>query len=482
MGQDSGVKTVKLRLGPTAAELVAGFGRIRRGMGVPERFPPEVEQEAARVAGRPAEPDEGRVDRRDLDLLTIDPPESRDLDQALQAHRHGDGYRIRYAIADLGHFVDPGGALEAESMLRGLTLYSPDGRAPLYPAVLSEGAASLLPEADRPAVLWDLTVNGQGALRTVEVSRALVRSRRRLSYREAQEEIDSGRASETLQVLREVGILRLEAERLRGGVDLRLPDQQVERSGDGFRVAYRSDHPVERWNAQISLLTGMAAAGLMLQRGTGLLRTLPPPSDETLASLRSSAAALGLEWPDTMPYQDFVRSLDPAQPHGAAMLSAARALFRGAGYTFFNGEPPEQPHHYAVAAPYAHVTAPLRRMADRLSNELLLLNGAEPPHWLVERLSEAPEVMKRSDKRARELDSRIVDYVEAQMLSGRMDEYFDAVVVQAGTRGGLVQLRSPAVLAKAKSGGLNLGDRVRVRLTKADPETGEVAFEPVRPD
>ncbi|HEX2178562.1 MAG TPA: RNB domain-containing ribonuclease [Actinomycetota bacterium] len=474
------MKTVRLRLGPTAAELVAGFERIRRGMGVPERFPPEVEQEAARAAERPAEPGEGRADRRDLELLTIDPPESRDLDQAIQAHREGDGYRVFYAIADLGHFVDPGGALEAESLLRGLTLYSPDGRAPLYPTVLGEGAASLLPGEDRPAVLWDLTVNAEGALREVQVRRALVRSRRRLSYRQAQEEIDSGRAPETLQVLREVGILRLEAERLRGGVDLRLPDQQVERSGGGFRVAYRSDHPVERWNAQISLLTGIAAAGLMLQRGTGLLRTLPPPSDETLAALRSSAEALGLEWPEPTPYQDFVRSLDSAEPHGAAMLSSARSLFRGAGYTFFSGEPPEQPYHYAVAAPYAHVTAPLRRMADRLSNELLLCDG-EPPRWLLDRLSLAPEVMKRSDKRTRELDSRLVDYVEAQMLSGRMDEYFDAVVVQARARGALVQLRSPAVLAKAKGGGMHLGDRVRLRLTKADPEAGEVEFEPVGP-
>lgn len=473
------MKTVRLRLGPTAAELVAGFERIRREMGVPEQFPPEVEREAARVAGRPAEPGEGRADRRDLELVTIDPPGSLDLDQAIQARREGDGYRVRYAIADLGHFVDPGGALEAESLLRGLTLYSPDGRVPLYPTVIGERAASLLPDEDRPAVLWDLTVNGQGALREVQVHRALVRSRRRLSYREAQEEIDSGRAPETLQILREVGILRLEAERLRGGVDLRLPDQQVERSGDGFRLAYRSDHPVERWNAQISLLTGIAAAGLMLHRGTGLLRTLPPPSDETVAGLRSSAAALSLAWPQTMPYQDFVRGLDPAEPRGAAMLSAARSLFRGAGYTFFSGEPPEQSFHYAVAAPYAHVTAPLRRMADRLSNELLLDDG-EPP-WLLDRLSLAPEVMKRSDRRARELDSRMVDYVEAQMLSGRRDEYFDAVVVQVGAKGGLVQLRSPAVLAKARGLGMQLGDRVRLRLTKANPDTGEVEFEPVTP-
>lgn len=473
------MKTVKLRLGPTAAELIAGFERIRREMGVPDRFPPEVEQEAAGVAAREAEPGPGRVDRRDLELVTIDPPGSKDLDQALGAQREGGGYRIHYAIADLGHFVDPGSALEAESLKRGLTLYSPDGRAPLYPTVLSEGAASLLPDDDRPALLWNLKVDGEGALQEVDVRRSLVRSRRRMSYREAQEEIDAGRAPESLQVLKEVGILRLALERRRGGVDLRIPDQQIERTSGGFRVAYRSDQPVELWNAQISLLTGIAAAGLMLRRGTGLLRTLPAPSEETITGLRSSAAALGLDWAETTPYQDFVRGLDAAQPRSAAMLSAARALFRGAGYTFFSGEQPEQPNHYAVAAPYSHVTAPLRRMCDRLSNELLLLGNANPPQWLLDRLSEAPEVMKQSDKRARELDSRMVDYVEAQMLSGRTDELFDAVVVQVGAKGALVQLGSPAVLAKAGGAGLQLGSRVRVRLTKVDPQNGEVAFEPV---
>jgi exoribonuclease R len=471
------VKGCKIRVSPDATQLTDGFERIRKGMGVPVSFPPEVEKEAARVALRESPAGTQRVDRRDIELLSIDPPGSMDLDQAYAATQLDSGFRVFYAIADVGHFVDPGSALEAESMKRGSTLYTPDRRIPLYPPVLSEGAASLLPEQDRPAVLWTFDVGHGGLVADVSVERALVHSRRRLTYREAQAEIDSPGTCESLQVLKEVGLLRQKVERDRGGVDLKLPDQQVELTPAGFEVVYRSDVPVERWNAQMSLMTGMAAADLMLQRGTGLLRTLPAPSDETVESLRASAAALGLEWPEPMSYQGFIRSLDSTKPKQAAMLSAAKVLFRGAGYAFFDGESPDQPNHYAVAAPYAHVTAPLRRMADRLCNELLLGDGS-PPRPLLDRLAEAPEALKAADKRSRELDSRLVDFVEAQMLCDRMGEVFSGVVVQTGAKGAMVQLGSPAVLARSKGSGYSLGDRVSVKLAAADPLEGYVEFEP----
>jgi exoribonuclease R len=458
--------------------LTEGFDRIRKGMGVPEKFPAAVLEEAEFVAGRRPEPGRDRSDRRDIQFVTIDPPGSMDLDQAYAAERRNGGYRIHYAIADVGFFVDPGGALEAESFQRGATLYSPDFRSPLYPPVLSEGAASLLPGQDRPAVLWTFKLDSHGTVRSVKVERSIVRSRRRLSYAEAQEEIDSGAPDQALELLKEVGLLRQQIERERGGVDLRIPDQQIENTPHGFQIVYRSDFPVERWNAQMSLMTGIAAGTLMIERGTGLLRTLPSPSDETVRGLRSSAAALGLHWPEDVPYQDFIRGLDPTRPKQAAMLSAAKVLFRGAGYAFFSYQPPDDFCHYAVASPYAHVTAPLRRMADRLCNELLLLGMDKPPEWLLERLQEAPEILKAADKRSRELDSRLVDFVEAHTLNGHLGEIFSGVVVQTGAKGALIQLGSPAVLAKSKGHGYELGQEVSVRLSVADPLEGEVVFEP----
>jgi exoribonuclease R len=279
-----------------------------------------------------------------------------------------------------------------------------------------------------------------------------------------------------------VGDLRLRMEEQRGGVNLELPDQEVHRTAAGFELVYREELPVESWNAQISLMTGMAAAGLMLQAGVGLLRTLPAPEQETVQTLRLSAEALDLDWPARTSYQQFIRTLSPGKPREAAFLSAARVLFRGAGYTFFSGEPPPETEHHTIAAPYAHVTAPLRRMADRLTNELALCltEGSDAPKWMLNRLEEAPEIMDRADHLGRELESRIVDYVESEILQHRVGETFDAVVVQSGEKRALVQLRDPAVLGPCKGAGLPLGQRITVVLTDADPHAGRVLFAPAR--
>src|SRR3954447_18405726 len=157
-----------IRVVPAGA-LRDGFRAIRREADVPEGFAPDVEAEADAVApaARPVE-----RERADVPFVTIDPPGSRDLDQALHIERRGDGHRVRYAIADVGAFVAGGGPLDAETHARAVTVYAPDEKAPLHPTVLSEGAASLLPGAWRPAVLWTLDVDSAGELVATDVARA----------------------------------------------------------------------------------------------------------------------------------------------------------------------------------------------------------------------------------------------------------------------------------------------------------------------
>src|SRR3954468_3767134 len=139
----------RIRLVPASA-LAEGLKAIRREAGVPEAFPADVLAEAE-AAASPPPPERERVD---LPFVTIDPPGSRDLDQALHIERLGDGHRIHYAIADVAAFVAPGGAIAAEAPARGVAFSPPARRAPLPPPVLSEGAASLLPGEWRPAALW----------------------------------------------------------------------------------------------------------------------------------------------------------------------------------------------------------------------------------------------------------------------------------------------------------------------------------------
>ena len=465
--------------GGVAAELARGIEQIQAELEVTADFPGEVEEAARAAAAAPRLPG---LDRTDLELLTIDPASARDLDQALHLERDGDGYVVHYAIADVAAFVTPGDPVDAEAHRRGETLYGADAKVPLHPTVLSEDAASLLPDQDRPALLWTIRVDATGEGTDVTVERALVRSRAQLDYDSAQRQIDDGSAPEVLRLLKEVGQLRLEREAARGGVSLPLPEQQVELDGDAVDLEFRSMLPVEQWNAQISLLTGFAAASLMVYARVGLLRTLPPPDPRDVKRLHRSARALGIEWPAELLYPDFIRTLDPELPHHAAMVVACTRLLRGSGYVAFDGEVPADPQHAALASEYAHVTAPLRRLGDRYTGEvcLALCAGEDVPGWVTERLHGLPVTLQQSARLSRRYERAVLDLVEAALLRHRVGERFAGVVVDAEdddpTRGTVI-LADPAVEAPVRgSGELPLGEDVTVELVEADVANRRVGF------
>ncbi len=130
--------------------LSEGLARLRGRFSVPDEFPPEVLAEAERMAG--CAPD-AHADWTDHAFVTLDPATSTDLDQAFVIEQAGPDLLLHYALADIGWFVPEGGAMEAEAWTRGVTLYLPDGRARLYPPILSENIASLLPDGPRPAIV-----------------------------------------------------------------------------------------------------------------------------------------------------------------------------------------------------------------------------------------------------------------------------------------------------------------------------------------
>ncbi|NUP15233.1 MAG: RNB domain-containing ribonuclease [Streptomyces sp.] len=476
--------------GAPEAPLRSALTALRTELGVSGGFPPEVLAEAERTAKAPALPSH---DATDIPFFTVDPPASTDLDQAIHLSRQGTGYRVRYAIADVAAFVVPSGALDREAHRRVTTLYFPDERVPLHPGLLSEGAASLLPDQDRPSVLWTIDLDGDGRTLAVDVRRALVRSRARLDYAGVQRRIDAGTAEEPLALLKEVGEARERLEVERGGISLRVPEQEiVEHDRDHtYELAYRAPLPADGWNAQLSLLTGMAAADLMLAHGTGILRTLPAAPDGAVGRLRRTAHALRIEWPHHVSYAELVRSLDPHRPHHAAFLLECTTLLRGAGYTVFrDGALPDITTHSAVAAPYAHCTAPLRRLADRYASEICLAAaaGRAVPDWVSVALDTLPARMAEGTRRAGTVERECVDIVEAALLRDRVGEVFDGWVVEVEERRpavGTVQLESPAIIGRIEAGHgdrLPLGERLRARLTQADPGPGpgaaKVRFEP----
>ena len=518
------------------AEVARVLDALRAQYEVPAAFPPEALAEAEAVATAWAQDGPARLladgarDARDLDLVTIDPPGSMDLDQAVllerltgraesagaatgEATEPAAAYRVHYAIASLATFVAPGGALDAELRRRGETVYAPDAATPLHPEVLSHGAAPLLEEVERPACLWTIDLDAHGEVVSARVERALVRSRARLTYGQVQAAIDGedvlppSAPADLPGLLAEIGRLRLEREVARGGISMTTPEQVVEVTeaaesvGDsesaevpgpvGYRLAYRVSEPAEQYNAQISLLTGMCAARIMVECGVGILRTLPPARPEDYARLRRVAAALGIDWPAAQPYPELVRDLDHAVPAHAAFMDQAMSLFRGSGYLAFGvggvGVPAddeasdtEEAVHSAIAARYAHVTAPLRRLVDRYGEEVCIAACAGRPvsEWVLQALPDLPGVMEQTGKRARAIGRGALNALEALVLREHEGEAFDGVITSEHNGRGELVLAEPAVVTEvragkgASDGGLPVGERVQVRLLSADPAAG----------
>jgi exoribonuclease R len=457
------------------------FAALRSQLEVPGDFPSAARSEARRAAAAVELPDE---DASGIPFVTIDPAGSRDLDQAVHISRTGTGdataYEISYAIADVAAFVEPGGAIDAEAHRRGETLYFPDARVPLHPPELSEDAASLLPGELRPAILWRIGLDARGEVTSTDVRRARVRSTAQLDYAGVQADAERGALLDAVAALPEVGQARLALARARHAINLDLPEQSVEPDADhGWALRLRTPLPVERYNAEISLLTGMCAASLMIRGRIGLLRTVPPPTESAVTALRRAARALGVDWPAGAQPGDVLDTLDRADPREVALLEHAASLLRGAAYTPFVDELPAQPMHSGIGASYAHVTAPLRRLVDRFGSEICmaLCAGTDVPGWAAEALAALPEEMQRADRLAHEADRAVVDATEAWLLRDRVGQLFSAVVIDADDKAGTVVLDNPAVRARCSGEGLPVGERISVRLTTADVDSREVRFE-----
>jgi len=288
----------------------------------------------------------------------------------------------------------------------------------------------------------------------VNVERARVRSRAKLDYAGVQEHIDNGTAPEMFALLQEVGTLRQKRETDRGGISLPLPEQEITIDDNTWSLEFRKALPVEEWNAQISLLTGMAAADMMVRAKIGILRTLPEPEQHSVDRLRHTAKALKVDWPKGQRYDAMIRGLDPAKPN-----------------------------HAAIASTYAHVTAPLRRLVDRYAGEICLaISAGQPvPEWVKIKLDEVPEVMHESGRRANSYENAILNLVEAGVLRTRVGETFAGVVVQADgedpTKGDVV-IDEPAIEANVTSSKpLPVGTDVHVTLVEANVKTRAVRFE-----
>ena len=465
-------------------------------------FPPDVLADAATATDQHAA---DRVDATHIPLVTIDPPGSMDLDQAVGITMlDNERYRVHYAIADPAAFITPGGALHAESLRRGQSIYLPDQTIRLHPPVLSENKSSLLPNATRPAILWTIDLDPAGAWTDYTITRATVRSRARFTYEETQAAHDTGTLHPAIAHLPAVGKLLQTSAARKDAITLNFPSQEVQQTPDGlFELIIEPRLPMMDYNSEISLLAGRCAGTIMANAGIGILRTLADPEPTAVSRFWAEAEHLGYTAHPTSP-GEFLRTLDANTPRGMAIMREAQKFLRGSEYLDLGTNPPRS--HAGVITNnngvrpeyYAQVTAPLRRLADRYATEIVLSLVAETPipDWVTCDLEQVLAAMTASGRLAATVDHACLDYCEAEVLKTFVGHQFPATVVEVNPRQktARVFVDKPPVLADCDYGGasdraesntepsvepaaeLIEGERYLVTLSEADPARRVVRF------
>jgi ribonuclease R len=484
--------------------------------GIPHIFPPATvkEAEAARAAGP-----SGREDWRDLPLVTIDPIDAKDHDDAVHAVADSDpknpgGFILSVAIADVAHYVRPGSALDREALIRGNSVYFPDRVVPMLPERISNDLCSLRPEEDRAALAVRMVVGADGRKRSHSFHRVLMRSAAKLNYQQAQAAID-GRADEitgpllrpVLEALYAAYHALKRAREERAPLDLDLPERKIVLKSDGTvdRVVTPERLDAHRLIEEFMILANVAAAETLERAQMPLIyRVHDEPDLERVNALR-----------------EFLKTLDISMPKGGVLRPA---LFNGILNRVKGGEAEtlvnevvlrtqaqaeyasENYGHFGLnLRRYAHFTSPIRRYSDLIVHRALIRglklgDDGLPPHEDQRTLGEISATISAAERRAMKAERETVDRLIAHFLADRVGATFEgriSGVTRAGLfvkldhtgADGFIPARTVgaeyfryhedrhALIGDSSGETHRLGDRVSVRLVEAAPVAGALRFE-----
>ncbi|MEC9344608.1 MAG: ribonuclease R [Pseudomonadota bacterium] len=488
---------------------------------IPREFSAEALGEAAM-----AEPVTGlgrRTDLRHLPLVTIDPADARDHDDAVFAERDSDpanegGFRLVVAIADVAHYVRPGTALDRDAQTRGVSVYFPDRVAPMLPEQLSADLCSLMPGVDRPVLAVEITIDRNGRKLRHSFTRALMRSAANIAYEAAQAAIDGDVAPELEHLLEPVLKPLFEAWQAldnartrRGPLELDIAERKVEIGGDGYIAAIR---PRERIDAhrvieEFMVLANVCAAETLERRKVPCVyRIHEPPDLERLKALKDFLATLSLPLSlgEVIRPKHFNRALVKVRGTDAEPM-VNEAVLRAQTQAYYGTD---NLGHFGLALRrYAHFTSPIRRYADLLVHRGLIdamslgrdgLGGMEQGE--IQKLA---ELTSTNERRAMTAERDAMDRFTAIFLQDRVGALFSAritgvtkfglfVALDETGASGIVPIRSLAsdyfdfderqkTLTGRRTGEtFRLGESLTVRLKEASPVTGGLGFEIVEPE
>ena len=483
--------------------------------GIPDVFPARVAEEVERL---PPLSEKGREDLTRLPLVTIDPIDARDHDDAVHAEpdpdpRNRGGFLVTVAIADVAYYVRPASALDREALKRGNSVYFPDRVVPMLPERISNDLCSLREKELRPCLAVRMVIDAAGNKRSHRFVRGLMRSAAKLAYEEAQAAID-GRPGEKAGPLLEPVLRPLwaayaalsKARDERGPLDLDLPERKIRVGADG-RVAGISV-PVRlaahRLIEEMMIQANVAAAETLEQKRTPLLyRIHDVPSREKLEGLRTSLATLELSLAkgQVLRPEQFNRILAETRGLDVADLVSEVVLRSQSQATY---APANIGHFGLNLQRYAHFTSPIRRYADLVVHRALIRalglgeGGLEDQE--IDRLEEVATEISQAERRAMAAERETADRLIATHLAGQVGKAFPARVSGVTRSGLFIRLdetgadgfiaistlgseyfhfdESARALVGERSGqGFRLGDRVEARLVEAVPSAGALRFE-----
>ena len=484
--------------------------------GIPHVFPPETlaAAEAARTADL-----SGREDWRKLPLVTIDPVDAKDHDDAVHAEPDGDpanrgGHVITVAIADVGHYVRSGAPLDREALIRGNSVYFPDRVVPMLPERISNDLCSLRPNEDRAAIAVRMVIAADGRKRSHGFHRVLMRSAARLNYAQAQAAI-VGRPDDDTGPLLDPVLRPLyaayealkRAREARGPLDLDLPERKILLNHDGTvdRVIMPERLEAHRLIEEFMILANVAAAETAERARVPLVyRVHDEPSLEKLEALRQFLDTLSISLPKggALRPEQFNRILRQVKGQDVEQL-VNEVVLRSQAQAEYSAE--NYGHFGLNLRRYAHFTSPIRRYADLIVHRAIIRAAALGPDGLPETqdvpaLNEIAAQISAAERRAMKAERETNDRLIAHFLADRIGATFEgriSGVTRAGLfvklvhtgADGFVPARTLGseyfryeeglhAMVGSRSGERHrLGDRVTVKLAEAAPVAGALRFE-----
>jgi ribonuclease R len=513
------------RLGPPTARVVERLGSLKSEKAIslialsaheiPHVFPEAALAEAARI--RPVGMAH-REDWRALPLITIDPPDARDHDDAVHAAPDSDplnagGFVLTVAIADVAIYVTPGSALDSEALQRGNSVYFPDRVVPMLPERISNDLCSLRPDEDRPALAVRMIIAPNGRKLAHSFHRVMMRSHARLSYEQAQRSIDGAPDETTAPLLETVlkplyaahAAIKIEREQ-RSPLDLDLPERKLVLDADGALKDVRWPERLEahRLVEEFMILANVAAAETLESAGARLIyRAHDAPGVEKLQDLGDFLASIDVKFAkgERVRPSHFNRILARVKGQASETL-VNEVVLRSQAQAEYTHE--NYGHFGLNLRRYAHFTSPIRRYADLIVHRALIralhLGPGGLPDLAAGELAGVAERISAAERRAMAAERETADRLIAGYLSEKVGARFEARIsgvtraglfvrlagtgadgfVPAATLGGdcfRFEEAARALVGTRTRETFRLGDRVEVKLVEAAPFAGALRFE-----